>query len=94
MTWLFGRFKQLCELLFNNSGKSNDESHVELPEIESEAKGAPRELPEYLRKRLKARGLLKDDMTSGCTTTEKVRHLDFLFSQAIIYGHKVCISYT
>uniref|UniRef100_A0A1D1YSS0 Polyglutamine-binding protein 1 n=2 Tax=Anthurium amnicola TaxID=1678845 RepID=A0A1D1YSS0_9ARAE len=55
-------------------GHPKDESHETQaqPEIEFEANGtAQRELPEYLQKRLKARGILKDDVISGGTTTEK-----------------------
>ncbi|MQM16794.1 hypothetical protein Taro_049757 [Colocasia esculenta] len=49
----------------------SDESHGVLSEMEPEAKGTQRELPEYLKRKLKARGILRDDVRGDGTTAEK-----------------------
>ncbi|KAG1346989.1 Pre-mRNA-processing protein 40C [Cocos nucifera] len=53
------------------SRKPKDETHQvsSTAEKESDPKAAQKELPEYLKQKLKARGLLKDDKTNGAPVT-------------------------
>ncbi|KAK9106172.1 hypothetical protein Scep_023016 [Stephania cephalantha] len=54
-------------------GGKLDEVSTSVPERESESNVAAKELPEYLKQRLKARGILKDDTTKVISATVENR---------------------
>ncbi|KAK9091720.1 hypothetical protein Sjap_024897 [Stephania japonica] len=58
---------------FSISGGKLDEVGTSVPERESESNVAAKELPEYLKQKLKARGILKDDTTKVISATVENR---------------------